>query len=55
MKDFTELGAQPHCHGHDAPLALVAESSGGPALIVGLLLFLGLGAGVYSYTVRNAA
>ncbi|WP_267426080.1 hypothetical protein [Methylobacterium sp. GC_Met_2] len=53
MKDFTELGALPHCHGHDAPL--VAESSGGPALIVGLLLFLGLGAGVYSYTVRNAA
>ncbi|MWV25066.1 oligopeptide transporter, OPT family [Methylobacterium sp. 2A] len=41
--------------GSEAPLALVAEGSGGPALIVGLLLFLGLGAGAYRYTVRNAA
>ncbi|MBE7249027.1 MAG: oligopeptide transporter, OPT family, partial [Actinomycetospora chiangmaiensis] len=40
--------------GTDAPLALVAGGADGPALIVGLLLFVGLGMALYGYTLRNA-
>jgi putative OPT family oligopeptide transporter len=41
--------------GTDAPLALLAEGANAYGLILGLLLFTGLAAGLYGYTLRQAA
>ncbi|WP_279600224.1 hypothetical protein [Methylobacterium sp. J-077] len=40
--------------GNDAALALVGDGFGGPALIGGLVLFVGLAAGLYRQTRRAA-